>query len=70
MAMADDRELSAQPLVALDAGKLLGMRHLAQVSARRAGDKSRDLNKSAGGASESRADMSRLFSKIGLPPET
>lgn len=69
--MVRNREFSGQPLVALEAGKLLGMRQLAQVSAGRGDGAARYPGGSAGDAAESRADMSRLFSKIGvseIPP--
>jgi len=63
--MAHNRELSEKPLVSLEAGKLLGMRQVAKVSAGRADGTSRDPAGSTGGAADSRADMSRLLSKIG-----
>jgi hypothetical protein len=63
--MAHNRELSEQPLVFLEAGKLLGMRQLAKVSAGRADGATRDPGGSAGAGVDSRANMSRLLSKIG-----
>lgn len=63
--MVHNREFSENPLVSLEADKLLGMRQVAKVSARRADGASRDPNGSAGGAVDSRAKASRLLSKIG-----
>ena len=64
--MANNRELSEKSLVSLEAEKLLGLRQLARVSARYANGASRDLGGSANGITDPRADMSRLFSKIGV----
>jgi hypothetical protein len=64
--MTHNREFSDKPLVALEAGKLLGMSQLAKVSAGRADGASRDPAGSGGGVADSRAEMSRLFSKIGV----
>ena len=61
--MAYRRELLERPLVVLDAEKLLGMRQMAKVAAGRAGAASNDL--SGSGSEVPRAQMSRLFSKIG-----
>jgi hypothetical protein len=63
MVMVRNREFSDKPLVALEAGKLLGMRQVAKVSAGRVDSALRDPGGSAGGAS--RAETSRLLSKIG-----
>jgi len=58
--MAHDRELSEQPLVVLDADKLFGMRQIAPVSVTAdSGDR---------GGMASRAQTSRLLSKIGETP--
>ena len=64
--MAQDREISGNPLVSLDARSLLGMGHGAGKSA--AGLV--DSGGSTGGVIEPRVEVSRLFSKISLPPET
>jgi len=78
-----NREISGKPLVSLDAGRLLGIRQVAGVSARVEGAAA-----SAGAADHgevskllskigppetspaTRAEMSRLLSKAGGPPET
>lgn len=61
-----NREFPEQPLVALEAEKLLGLRQLAKVSTRRAIGASRDPAGSADEITDPRAEMSRLFSKIGI----
>ena len=63
--MAHNRQFSEKPLVSLEAGKLLGMRQVAKVSAGSADGASRDPGGSADGAADSRVKMSRLLSKIG-----
>ena len=60
--MANEHELLGKPLVSLEAGKLLGMRQIAKVSAGSSDDASRD---GADGAAVSRVEMSRTLSKIG-----
>jgi hypothetical protein len=70
--MAHQRKPSKTPLVSLDAGKLLGMRQVAQVSTRVAdadrAETSKVLSKIGEQQDASRADMSKLLSKIGEVP--
>ena len=68
-AMANNREFSGKPLVSLEAGKLLGMRQVAEVSTGHADGASRDRAGSTGGAADSRAGTSRLLSKIDTETE-
>lgn len=67
--MAQKRKPSKTPLVSLDAGKLLGMRQVAQVSTRAAGsaraETSKVLSKIGETQDASRAGVSKLLSKIG-----
>ena len=66
--MAHSRERVEQPLVLLETDKLLGMRQFAKASSPGGEGLKRGLEASAAGAAVSRAETSRLLSKIG-PPE-
>jgi hypothetical protein len=64
--MEQDRDVSGSPIVALDPGKLLGLRQVSQASGKRADEASRDAQGVAGNGKEVLADASRLLSKVGV----
>jgi len=59
--MSRQPEFVEKPLVSLDAGKLLGMRHFTKASA-----ESATGQRSNGGLAVSSVEMSRLLSKNGV----